>query len=118
MSMGLGAGILAAAAGGTTIGRGVIDVGVSSQGVRSGMKGITSSIQGESKLWGAAFRGAMMGLQAIVVGVGATMVASVSQAEQFNAAMARVASFADLGEGSTAKLNQRLKQLHDTLLAM
>ena len=118
MAFGVAGGLLGAAGGLTTIGRGVIDIGVSSYRMRNDMRRITQGIQGESKVWGAAFRGALIGLQAVAVTVGATIFAAVGQAEKFNATMARVYALTDLGEGSTALLNSRFNELHDSLLKL
>ena len=92
MAFGSLQGIVGRAGGNEVIGRGIIDVGVSSYRVRHDMRTITGAIGKEAQLWGKAFRLAAVGIGAVAVAGAAVLVGSIATAEKFNAAMARVAA--------------------------
>lgn len=115
MAFGSLQGIVGRAGGNEVIGRGIIDIGVSSYRVRHDMRTISAAINKETKLWGQAFRLAGVAMGAMVVAGTATIVGAISQAEKFNSAMAKVAAMTGVTTSEIQKLRQGILDMAGTV---
>lgn len=115
MAFGSLQGIIGRAGGNEVIGRGVIDVGVSSYRIRHDMRSVTRAISTESKLWGQAFRLAALGFAAVGTGMVAAVVGGIAAAEKFNAAMARVRAMTGVTTEQFEKMREGILELSQSL---
>lgn len=115
MAFGSLQGIIGRAGGNEVIGRGIIDIGVSSYRVRHDMRTISHAISAESKLWGQAFRLAAVGIGAVVAAGTATVVGAIATTEKFNTAMAKVASMTGVTTQQLALMRKGVLDLAGTV---
>lgn len=115
MAFGSLQGIIGRAGGNEVIGRGIIDVGVSSYRVRHDMRTISGAISKEAKFWGQAFKLAAVGIGAVVAAGTAVVVGAIAVTEKYNTAMAKVAAMTGVTDQQFMMMNKRLLEMSGTL---